>query len=952
MRKIGVIVFVLLFATLRLYSQSNAEQEIIAANKVIERVIGEEAKNFEFIKTTHAEGLDSYEVHANAGKVQVIASSTIAMCHGAYDYLRKACHFQYTWSSNSIKIPTIFPDFDIAKITSPYKMRQYYNVCTYGYTMAFWGWDEWQRELDWMALHGINMPIAMIGQEAIWQKVWKSYGVTDKELDDYFTGPAFLPWHRMGNVNKHGGPAPKSYYTKSVTLQKQLLQRMRELGMMPIVPAFSGYVPDALKRVMPDAGIIDMAPWCGFTKDYSTHILMPSAKQFTEIGKKFIDEYTKEFGKCKYYLADAFNEMTVPIKKDKQTELAEFGRTIYNSIHQADTAGIWVMQGWLFFNDKGFWDKSAVQSFLKDVPDDKMIIIDLANESFHGWQEQDGFYGKNWICSYIHNYGGKTQLGGDLALFASDAPKMLSTPNHGKLCGFGISPEGINQNEVIYELLTDVAWTNKPIDLNNWLELWTSSRYGCCVSDVKTRWKHLLKSIYGPNGYHAPNLYQLRPSMNFDHKIYMSEELDSVYYALNTNLDSLLANQMLILDLIEFDFIHLGSKADFYLKKAVEFYKQNDTLKSKLMFKNAFKILSALDSFVDSIPERRLDTWVQQARKWGDTPEEKNYYEEQAKRQVTVWGGPVLLEYACKTWGGLINSYYLQRWLIFYNTLFNNGSDTIKQWEEKWITTPDSYKKPIREIVKLSGPLYYYGDNFLNINQYLDYITIHSEPQKDGPYLISIDSQDKSLEIYYTTDGSAPTPKSIKYTKPFTAKVPSIIKANTFKEGKEYGSDAELKLSLSLNKKVTLKEEPDGKYKGNGAQYLTDGISGSTDYTDGKWLGFEGKDMVATIDLGSVQTVKSVTINYLVNTNARIFEPSAIFVYTSDDNIIYHWGNAKVMDSDTWDNEIELNKIEIKLTSCKTRYINVDVNSPKVCPEGHPGAGQKCWIFIDEITVN
>ena len=397
MKKIGFILLAFVFATLRLYSQNNAEQELKAAHQVMERVLGNGAKYFEFVKIPQLDGLDSYEVHAKGGKVQVSGSSTIAMCHGAYDYLRKACHYQYTWSSKAISKPLNFPDYDIAKITSPYKMRQYYNVCTYGYSMAFWSWDQWQYELDWMALHGINMPVAMIGQEAIWQKVWKSYGITEKELDEYFTGPAFLPWHRMGNVNKHGGPAPKSYYTKSVSLQKQLLQRMRELGMMPIVPAFSGYVPDAIKRVMPDAGIIDMAPWCGFTKEYGTHIMIPSAKQFTEIGKKFIDEYTKEYGKCKYYLADAFNEMTVPIKKDKEKELQEFGSTIYNSIHQADADAVWVMQGWLFFNDKNFWTKPAVQAFLKDVPDDKMLIIDLANESFHGWKEQDGFYGKNWI---------------------------------------------------------------------------------------------------------------------------------------------------------------------------------------------------------------------------------------------------------------------------------------------------------------------------------------------------------------------------------------------------------------------------------------------------------------------------------------------------------------------------------------------------------------------------
>ncbi len=951
MKKIGVIITVILIGTLRLYSQGNAEQEVTAANQVMQRVLKDGAKVFEFVKIPQADGLDSYEVHAKGGKVKVIGSSTIAMCHGAYDYLRKACHYQYTWTSSLLPKPTSFPDFDIAKTTSPYQMRQYYNVCTYGYTMAFWGWDEWQHELDWMALHGINMPVAMMGQEAIWQKVWKSYGITDKELDDYFTGPAFLPWHRMGNVNKHDGPAPKSYYNKSVVLQKQLLQRMRELGMMPIVPAFSGYVPNAIKRAIPGINILDMKPWCGFDKDYGTHMLLPSEKQFTEIGKKFIDEYTKEFGKCKYYLADAFNEMVVPIKKDKNKELEEFGSTIYNSIHQADPDAVWVMQGWLFYNDKGFWDKPAVQSFLKNIPDDKMIIIDLANESFHGWQEQNNFFGKNWICSFIHNYGGRTQLGGDLGLFASDAPKMLATPNHGKLCGFGISPEGINQNEVVYELLTDVAWTNKPIDLNKWIEMWCNSRYGMYTPEIKKSWDYLRKSIYGPNGYFAPNLYQERPSLNLNRKLYMPDEIDSAYHAFFENVKANPDKIMLVNDYSEVATYGMGVKADFFFNKAIQLYKKREIEKSKVMLRDAISMLYPVNYMMNYIPEYKIETWINLARKWGDNVDEQNYYEEQAKRQVTVWGGPVLSEYACKTWDGLIASYYIPRWRIFYNTLFNNGSDTLLQWEEKWITTPGSHNSIMPDDIEIEGhPLN--KDVFFNIDPYKDYVSIHSEAQKDGSYLITMDSKDKTLDIIYSTDGTNPLFSLLRYEKPFILKAPAYIRAQTYKDRREYGNEAELKLSLSLNKKVTLKEEPDGRYKAEGGKTLTDGINGTTDYTDGKWLGFEGKDMVATIDLGKVQTVKKITINYLVNTNAWIFAPLNSSYESSNDGINYKELKRKSATLSPIQKEVNLDYFDSDFDKINTRYIRITVKSSKVCPEGHPGAGQKCWIFIDEITVN
>lgn len=75
------------------------------------------------------------------------------------------------------------------------------NVCTFSYTAVWWDWPRWERELDWMALNGINAPLALTGQEYIWRRVFvERFGMTRDELDEFFTGPAFLAWHRMGNL--------------------------------------------------------------------------------------------------------------------------------------------------------------------------------------------------------------------------------------------------------------------------------------------------------------------------------------------------------------------------------------------------------------------------------------------------------------------------------------------------------------------------------------------------------------------------------------------------------------------------------------------------------------------------------------------------------------------------------------------------------------------------------
>ena len=74
------------------------------------------------------------------------------------------------------------------------RFRYYQNVCTFSYSSVWWNWTRWQREIDWMALNGINLPLAFTGQEAIWQRVYHKIGLTQQELDTFFAGPAFLAW--------------------------------------------------------------------------------------------------------------------------------------------------------------------------------------------------------------------------------------------------------------------------------------------------------------------------------------------------------------------------------------------------------------------------------------------------------------------------------------------------------------------------------------------------------------------------------------------------------------------------------------------------------------------------------------------------------------------------------------------------------------------------------------
>ena len=78
-----------------------------------------------------------------------------------------------------------------------FRFRYYQNVCTVSYSFAWWNWTRWEREIDWMAMNGINLPLAFNGQEAIWQRVYLKMNLTQQDLDKHFGGPAFLAWYVM-----------------------------------------------------------------------------------------------------------------------------------------------------------------------------------------------------------------------------------------------------------------------------------------------------------------------------------------------------------------------------------------------------------------------------------------------------------------------------------------------------------------------------------------------------------------------------------------------------------------------------------------------------------------------------------------------------------------------------------------------------------------------------------
>lgn len=649
-----------------------------------------------------------YEVEASGGRVRVTGNTPVALCRGAYDYLREGCQAMITWSGANVShVRPPLADMAKRRVESPFRLVLQDNVCAFGYTTAFYQWPEWERYLDVMALHGGSAMFAPIGAEAIWARVWRSYGVNDAELAGYFTGPAYLPWHRMGNLNRHDGPLLDSYLRRSVLLQKKILARMRELGIEPIAPAFAGFVPRELKRARPDANVIQMKPWAGFEGDHQSWILHPLSPLYADIGRRFIQEWRAEFGDADLYLADSFNEMEVPVSADRATrlgELEQFGNAVYSAIRAGDPDGTWVMQGWLFFNARDFWDAESRAALLRRVPDDKMIVLDLYTEVVKIWKLTGAFHGKRWVMSTIPNWGGQNTLAGSLGLVAPLAATTLADPERGNLIGFGVSAEGTENNEVVHELLFDTAWTSRPIDLRAWLPRYARARYAATSAAASEAWRLLGQTVYAREpGTHSLHLLQQRPAnlgIGTRGRVNNSKEFRRAVERLLSESKTLSASPLYRNDVIELVAQWTLLVADDYLRSAVVATGLGQEKEAREAFGTILELVAQADRFYASHPLYRLDRWTRMARGWGDHPKESDRYEEGAKRQITVWGGPVLSEYAAKAWAGLLTDYYAHRWRAWIEGQWSGALPDVRAWEEAWITKPGvKSPAPIPDVI-------------------------------------------------------------------------------------------------------------------------------------------------------------------------------------------------------------------------------------------------------------
>ena len=673
MKKTLIFLFSLMLPLMALAARDKASEALL------ERIAPGAKGRISFeLRKSAAPDTDFFEIRMKDGRPHIVGNNSVSVATGLNWYLKHFCGINLTWNNMQTRLPDELPRVAVpVRKETPLTMRYDFNYCTFSYSMPFWDWARWEKEIDWMALHGINMPLAIVGMESAWRNMLLRLGYTDKEVGEFIAGPAFLAWWAMNNLEGWGGPLPESWYVRQEQLQKKILSRMDSLGMTPVLPGYCGMMPhDAATRLGLD--VIEGNPWNGYVRPSN---LLPTDPKFDEIADIYYDELTRLYGKARYYSMDPFHEMN-----DVDVDYGEAGAKLMKAMKRCNPDAKWVIQG---------WTENPRQQMLEALEPGELIILDLFSECrpMWGipsvWKRDNGYDGHTWLFCMLENFGANVGLHGRMDQLLDNFRQTKTNPLARNMKGMGLTMEGSGNNPVMFELMCELPWLGDYIPTKEeWLDGYVKARYGTEDPDIRAAWKVLADGIYNcpaGNNQQGPHesIFCGRPSLN-NFQVKSWSKMRNYYDPATTleaaRLMAKAADRMRGCDNYEYDLVDftrqaLADQGRRQYQRAMSDYR---TFSRRDFEESSGRFLDMLlmqDRLLGTRPEFRLGSWTEAARSCGATPAEKDQYEWNARTQITTWGNREcadrggLRDYANKEWNGLLRDFYYPRWKAWMEAL-------------------------------------------------------------------------------------------------------------------------------------------------------------------------------------------------------------------------------------------------------------------------------------------
>ena len=618
-----------------------------------------------------------FEIGFAGDKVVIRGSGNVAIATGIHWYLKYCAGIHLSWDGMSAVLPEVLP-LPAEKQTrrATVENRYAYNYCTFSYSMSFWDWERWEREIDWMALHGINRPLVAVGMEKVWWNILHRLGYSDEETDRFIAGPAWQAWWLMDNIEGWGNPSPEGWYDDRAELAKKIICRMRELGIEPVLPGYSGKMPsDAREKLGLD--VVETGLWCGYRRP---SFLKPEDPRFAGIADLYYEELRALYGDVKYYSCDPFHEGGT----SKGVDLAASGRAILEAMKRSNEEAVWVVQA---------WQANPRRQMIEGLPQGDLLILDLFSESRPQWGEpssewcrRDGFGDHRWIYCMLLNFGGNVGLHGKLDYVVEGFYDAAEHPAAGRtLAGTGLTAEGIENNPVMFELLTELAWREERFAAEEWLDGYIAARYGRYDETVAQAWHLLARSVYGcPKGNTqegtCESVFCSRPSFNFrgvsswahSQEYYDPQDVMEAARLMLSAAERFEGCSHFEYDLADIVRQAVAESGKMQLQRVKEAFDARDRELYRTQYRRFLDLIMLQDELLGTRREFMLGSYLEDARALGRTVEDKARLEWCAKTLITTWGDRNaserggLHDYAHREWNGILATLYHERWRLWF----------------------------------------------------------------------------------------------------------------------------------------------------------------------------------------------------------------------------------------------------------------------------------------------
>ncbi len=614
---------------------------------------------------------------ADAGdKVLITANSGINLAAGLGWYYKYYCNVHISQVGCSRAMPNPLPKIGTpVQRSTPFSVRYAYNYCALSYTMPFWGEEEWQNELDLLALQGVNVILDITALEEVWRRFLVRLGYSNEQARAFITGPAYYAWFNMANIYGCGGPVPAQFFKDRTALARRNHLFMRKLGMQPVLQGFSGMVPTDIKEHVKDASVIRQGLWNGLERPA---MLRTNTECYRRLAREFYDCQKEVFGNTtKYYATDPFHEGG----KAGAMNLSTVGRVIMESLLKNDPDAVWILQS---------WGENPSRALVEGIAPwkDHTLILDLYAEKRPHWENFLGreFLSTPWVYCMLNNFGGRMGLHGHLRTIANEVSRAAATAKCMK--GVGITPEATFSNPIIFDLFFETIWTDKetiqPIDLNVWLRRYAERRYGSCPDSMFKALQMLNDTVYNPElnekGEGAPeSVINVRPRMHpksasswGNHIIaYEKADFEKAVKYFTEDIDRFSASEGYRFDLVDFLKQILANTAQEYQKQMDLAYENGDVIEYRKWADKFLQLIHYTDHILSAEKTFLLGTWLEKAKNLAADYDDftKQLFEFNARAQITTWAGSEqaanpggLHDYSNKQWNGLTEDFYGKRW--------------------------------------------------------------------------------------------------------------------------------------------------------------------------------------------------------------------------------------------------------------------------------------------------